>query len=176
MNAVSVTLTSAERRALARFVADSALDVLPVYEHGRPDDGRPRRAVVAARQFVAGDPPSRLQRLAAFEAYQAAIEARSTSLRLAAEAAGDAASVALLGPVVDERLVQRVLRAGVNCALVAQVRAADREAAAERSLRRTLRHATPVVVEVLRRLPAPGNGPDRPGQLLAELDAALRQS
>jgi hypothetical protein len=59
------TLTMAELRVVARFVAESADEVLDVFERVTPGDDRPREAIAAARVFVDGAPRGRRQRVAA---------------------------------------------------------------------------------------------------------------
>jgi hypothetical protein len=53
------TLTSDELRVVTRFVAESAREVLPVFEREHPDDPRPRAALAAAwAAQAAGDAAS----------------------------------------------------------------------------------------------------------------------
>ncbi|WP_413783719.1 putative immunity protein [Mycolicibacterium peregrinum] len=63
-----------ELRVVARFVTETAEEVLSVFEDAHPDDPRPRAAVVAARRFVDGAHRSRAQRVSSLDAHRAAAE------------------------------------------------------------------------------------------------------
>lgn len=165
-------LSVEELRLVARHVADTADALLPIYERAHPDDPRPRRAVDAARVFIAGAPRSGLQRSASMDAHRAAAEADTESARLAAQAAGDAASAAYLHPIAKAHQVGHILRADANAARIAEI--ADGPQAAARVLDVTRRQMDAGVVDVLRRYPAPRPGPGRVAQLMSALDAALR--
>lgn len=87
-------LTFDELRVVARYVAETAQEVLPVFEDANPGDPRPRAAVDAAWEFVNGARRTKLQRVTSLDAHRAAREASTEASRLAAQAAGDAASAA----------------------------------------------------------------------------------
>lgn len=167
-------LTMDELRAVARFAAHSAEEVLPVFEAAAPDDPRPRAAVAAAREFVDGAKRSRLQRVTALDAHRAAVEADTEAVRLAARAAGDAASAAYLHPIAKATQVGHILRAAACAARVAELQAGDDAAAGERSIEAARRRATPVIVDVLSRYPAAPRGKGRVAHLMSALDASLR--
>ncbi|GAA4427056.1 hypothetical protein GCM10023169_26560 [Georgenia halophila] len=92
-------LTMDELRVVARYVVQHAEDVLPVFEQAVPDDPRPRAAIDAAWAFIDGAGRARRQRVTSLDAHRAARSAPSESARLAARAAGDAASAAYLHPI-----------------------------------------------------------------------------
>nr|WP_246256548.1 exonuclease SbcC [Isoptericola halotolerans] len=163
-------------RAVVHFAAGSAQQVLPLFEEVRPDDGRPREALAAARAFVDGAPRSRRQRLSATDAHRAAREAPTEVSRLAAQAAGDAPAAAYLHPIARAHQVGHVLRAAANAARIAEIQAGERPAAAEREIALACARAGGVVVDVLRRYPPAPPGRSRAARLLAELDGALRSS
>ncbi|HEU4545586.1 MAG TPA: exonuclease SbcC [Microlunatus sp.] len=171
------TLTMAELRVVARYVAESADEVLDVFERAAPDDDRPREAIAAARAFVDGAPRSRRQRVAALDAHRAAAEATTERARLAARCAGDAAAAAYLHPIARASQVGHILRAAATVARLAELGADVDADAAARSLQRSRLRATPVLVDVLRRYPRPSTraGSARVAVLMAELDAALRE-
>ena len=81
-------------RSLARWAADCAEHVLPLFEQACPDDSRPRRAVEAARAWAAGDLSAGMARDAAFAAHAAARQATDPAARAAAQSAGHAAATA----------------------------------------------------------------------------------
>ncbi|MFV2144776.1 MULTISPECIES: putative immunity protein [Isoptericola] len=167
-------LTGDELRAVARYAATSAGDVLGVFEQERPDDGRPRAALESARAFVDGAPRSRWQRTAAMDAHRAAAAAPTEASRLAAQAAGDAAAAAYLHPIAKAHQVGHVLRAAANAVRIAEIRAGADLGAVERSLAQARDRATPVVVDVLRRYPPAPAGRSRVARLMTELDVSLR--
>lgn len=56
-------LTTDELRVVARYVAETAAEVLPVFEAASPGDPRPRLALDAAWEFVGGARRTKLQRV-----------------------------------------------------------------------------------------------------------------
>jgi hypothetical protein len=167
-------LSMDELRVVARYAAEAAREVLPVFEAAVPGDTRPAAALEAAWAFVGGAARGRSQRVAAMDAHRAAKDAGSEPARLAAQAAGDAAAAAYLHPIAKAHQVGHILRAAANAARIAELEAGGDPAAAARSLDAARRRAGPVLVDVLRRYPpAPRTG-GRPARLMAELDAALR--
>ena len=169
-----LALTVDELRAVARFAAGSAQEILPVFTDAHPDDPRPRAAVEAAWVFVGGGRRTALQRAAAVAAHRAAGAAATEPARLAARAAGDAAAAAYLHPIASATQVGHILRATACAARVAQLTAGGDPAAAARILDDACRRATPVLVDVLRRYPPAPAGGNRLAALVADLDAALR--
>jgi hypothetical protein len=167
-------LTTDELRAVARFVAESAQPVLPVFERHRPDDPRPRTALEAAWVFVDGAPRSRLQRVTSLDAHRAAKEATTEQARLAARAAGDAASAAYLHPIAQATQVGHLLRAAASAARVEELEAGDEPAVGDRAIEAARGRATAVVVDVLRRYPPPTASANRVSRLMVALDTALR--
>ncbi|WP_425825005.1 putative immunity protein [Streptomyces fractus] len=167
-------LTMDELRAVARYAVQSAEQVLPVFDAAVPDDPRPRAAVAAAWEFVNGAKRSRLQRVTALDAHRAAAEADTEAVRLAARAAGDAASAAYLHPIAKATQVGHILRAAACAARVAELAAGGDPAAGERDIERARQRATPVLVDVLGRYPGAPQGKGRVAHLMSALDASLR--
>lgn len=167
-------LTHDELRAVARYAADSAQQVLALFEEVRPDDGRPREALDAARAFIDGAPRSRRQRLASMDAHRAARDAPTEVSRLAAQAAGDAAAAAYLHPIARAHQVGHILRAAANVARIAEIRAGGSPGAGDRSVEEARARAGAVVVDVLRRYPPAPRGASRVAGLMADLDVSLR--
>ncbi|WP_273736005.1 putative immunity protein [Mycolicibacterium septicum] len=162
-----------ELRVVARYVTETAEEVLVVFEGVHPDDPRPRAAITAAWHFVHGAPRSKLQRVASLDAHRAASEALTEPARLAAQAAGDAASAAYLHPIAKAHQVGHILRAAASVARIAEINSGD-PAAGDMVLQRVRQRATPVLIDVLRRYPPAPAGPNRVAQLMATLDGALR--
>ena len=174
-SAADFELTLDELRAVARFAAESAREVLPLFEEAVPDDGRPHAAIDAAVVFADGAARTRRQRDAAAEAHRAAAEAPDEVSRLAAGSAGDAAAAAYLHPLFRASQVGHILRAAARAAHAAELAAGARSEGAEAALQRVLGRATPVVVDVLSRYPPAPTGRSRTAQLLTTLDTALRR-
>jgi hypothetical protein len=86
------TLSYSDHQLLALWAADCAEHVLHYFEQVRPDDGRPRRAIEAARAWVRGEVKMSDARKAAFTSNAAAREV-SGAAKLAALSAGQAAAV-----------------------------------------------------------------------------------
>jgi len=171
------TLTMAELRVVARFVAESADEVLEVFESATPGDARAAAIASLGRAFVDGAPRSRRQRVAAVDAHRAAADATTERARLAARCAGDAAAAAYLHPIARASQVGHILRAAATVAHLTELGADVDQGAAARSLERSRLRATPVLVDVLRRYPQPSPrvGGSRVAILMGELDAALRK-
>ncbi|ASU81020.1 exonuclease SbcC [Actinopolyspora erythraea] len=167
-------LTLEELRVVARFAADSAREVLPVFEEAVPGDPRPRAAVEAAWEFAHGAKRSKLQRVTSLEAHRAARQAGAEAARLAARAAGDAASAAYLHPIARAEQVGHILRAAASAARVAELNAGDDPSVGDALLERARQRATPVLVDVLRRYPPAPTGDNRTAWLMSTLDTALR--
>ncbi|SDT22220.1 putative immunity protein [Jiangella sp. DSM 45060] len=167
-------LTDDELRVVARYAAESAQDVLPVFEQACPGDPRPRAALDAAWTFAGGARRTRLQRVTSLDAHRAAAAAPTEAARLAAQAAGDAASAAYLHPIAKAHQVGHILRAAANAARIAELTAGDDPRAGDASLELARRRATNVLVDVLRRYPPAPAGKSRPAALMSALDAALR--
>src|SRR3954447_15634637 len=86
-------LTDEDHHLLALWAAECAEHVLPLFEAGRPDDDRPRRAIEAARAWARGALPMMEARAAGGHAMGAARDLTGAP-RFAAYAAGQAAVVA----------------------------------------------------------------------------------
>jgi hypothetical protein len=168
-----VELTTDELRAVARYVAETAEAVLPVFESAHPDDPRPRAALRAAWDFVDGAERSRVQRVTSLDAHRAAREAATEVARLAARSAGDAAAAAYLHPLARATQVGHILRAAASAARIAELQAGD-AGAADRAVEEARRRASPVLVDVLSRYPSAPASRTRVGLLMSALDSALR--
>jgi hypothetical protein len=94
MGRIVVRLDIDQHTSLARWAADCAEHVLPLFEQACPDDSRPRRAVEAARAWAAGGLSAGLARDAALAAHAAARQAPDPAARAAAQSAGHAAATA----------------------------------------------------------------------------------
>lgn len=163
-----------ELRAVARFVTESAEEVLPLFERATPDDDRPRAAVDAAWEFVNGGKRTQRLRVASLAAHRAAAEANDEEVRLAARCAGDAASAAYLHPIAKASQVGHILRAAASAARIAEICAAGDPAAGELSITQARDRASPVLIDVISRYPSIRPADNRVAQLMSRLDSALR--
>lgn len=168
-------LTMDELRTVARFAAESAQQLLPIFEAEAPDDPRPRAALGAARAFADGAPRTKLQRVTALDAHRAAKEITSEAGQLAARACGDAAAAAYLHPIARATQVGHILRAAACAARVAELEAGGDEGAAARSVKSTCDRATSVLIDILGRYPTAPLGKNRLAQLMSVLDNSLRR-
>ena len=92
-----LTLSEAERRTLAPWVADCAERVLATFEVQAPGDARPREAIDGLRAFADGRVSVERMTVLAAAAHSAARETREPRAVAAARAAGHAAAVAHTG-------------------------------------------------------------------------------
>ncbi len=176
-NATSeIVLSKQDLREVTGWAAESAKEVLEIFEEGHPADSRPRDAIDAAWTFARGGERGTSLRDAAWAAHEAARRAGTATAGYAARAAMCAASAAYLHPLADAHQVKQILGAAAHAARAAElVAGGDRGVGAAR-IERARRRATPVVVDVLSRYPAAPPGGGRVGELLRDLDVALRSS
>lgn len=167
-----------ELRQVALYAAACARRALPVFEAAHPHDPRPRDAIAAAEAFAAGGTRTAALRRAAWSAYAAARDAAQAPAANAAYAACHAAAAAFLHPRATPHQVKHVLGAAVHQALALAPDAGNesdvgRDAGRD-PLDRAATLASPAVRRVLHRFPSPRRGRTRFGELLSDLDAALR--
>ncbi|MGW2447764.1 putative immunity protein [Streptomyces sp. NPDC001675] len=173
-NGSEIVLSKQELREVTAFAAACAEMALVIFEADQPDDSRPRDAVAAAWEFARGGERGKSLRDTASAALKAAKNADTEAARDAAWAAMSAAGAAYLHPLAKATQVKHILGAGAYAARAAELAAAEDRSVASEQLERAARHATPVVVDVLRRFPAAPGGGGRVGALIRRLDADLR--
>jgi hypothetical protein len=161
-----LVLTLVDLRAVAGYAARCAREALPIFEAVHPDDTRPRAAIDAAEEFARGGRRGKVLRDTAWGALKAAGEAGTAAAGEAARAAMAAAGAAYLHPLAKATQVKHILGSAAHA-----LRAAELAGTAQMDEAR----ATPEVVEVLRRYPAAPAGGGRVGELIRELDDALRR-
>ena len=170
----TIELSMEELRELAGYAAVCAGRVLPIFERHVPDDTRPRAAVEAAFAFSKGGKRSNALRASAFGAYKAAREASLPAAAAAAQAATQAVGAAYLHPLAKAHQVWHILGAAAYAARAAELDAGDDRRIGAEYRDWALRHAPLTVSAVLARYPAAPAAGRRTGELLRELDAALR--
>ena len=171
----AIDLSVDELREIAGYAADCASRVLPLFERDAPGDARPREAIDSARAFAAGGRRTNALRARAMDAYRAALEASSPIAVDAAHAASQAAAAAFLHPLARATQVWHVLGSAAHAARAAEIDAGDDRTVGTASVEWARQHAPAAVIAVLRRLPAAPGGRGRLGELMRDLDAALRR-
>ncbi|WP_327183121.1 putative immunity protein [Streptomyces sp. NBC_01334] len=193
-----IELNEHELREIAGYAARCARRALPIFEQSLPADPRPRDAVEAAEAFAGGGRRTGALRQSAWAAYRAAQEAASpdpaasAAAADAARAASHAAASAYLHPLANAHQVKHVLGAAAHAARAEELAAGHSAVEAGRSgtmadpaavrsptagagtLEWACHHAPPAVTAVLGRLPSAPPGGGRVGELMRDLDAALR--
>ena len=172
--ASEIVLSKQDLREVAGYAAVSAQEVLEIFERANPADYRPRDAIDAAWTFARGGERGKALRDTAWAAHKAAREADIAAASDAARAAMCAASAAYLHPLADAHQVKHILGAAAHAARAAELMAGDDLAVDADHIEQAHRRATPVVVDVLSRYPAAPPGGGRVGELLRDLDRALR--
>jgi len=170
----AIVLSTQELRALTRYAAACAQEVLEIFERAHPADSRPRDALDAAWTFARGGERGKALRATAWAALRAARDADTAAAREAARAAMSAAAAAYLHPLADAHQVKHILGAAAHAARAAELWSGDDRAVGAAHIEQASQRATPVIVAVLRRYPAAPPGGGRVGELLRDLDASLR--
>jgi hypothetical protein len=169
-----IVLSMQDLREVTGYAAVSAQEALEIFESAHPADPRPRDAIDAAWTFARGGERGKTLRDTAWAALKAARDANTAAAGDAARAAMCAASAAYLHPLANSHQVKHILGAAAHAARAAELTAGgDRDVGADH-IERARRRATPVVVDVLSRYPAAPPGGGRVGELLRDLDGALR--
>ena len=169
-----IVLSMQDLREVASYAAESAQEVLEIFERAHPADSRPRDAIDAAWTFARGGRRGKTLRDTAWAAHKAARDADTAAAGDAARAAMCAASAAYLHPLADAHQVKHNLGSPAHAPTVAELIAGDDRDVGAEHIEHAIRRATPAVVEVLKRYPAAPPGGGRVGQLLRDLDEALR--
>lgn len=169
-----IELTEYELRDIAGYAADGARRVLALFEETHPADPRPRAAIEAADAFAAGGRRTGALRQSAWAAYRAAQQAASPAAVDAARAASHAAAAAYLHPKASAHQVKHILGAAAHAARAEELACAADPRVTAGTLDWAREHAPTAVTAVLGRLPAAPPGGGRVGEILRDLDAALR--
>lgn len=174
-----IQLSDFELREVARYAAACARASLMIFESERPEDGRPRAAIEAAEAFAAGAKRSKSMRDSAWAAQRAAQEARDAGLAASSEAARAAlaaAGAAFLHPIPRATQVKHILGAAAHAARALELEAGGNSALGAEHIEEAKARVSAAVVRVLERYPpAPAAG-GRVGELMRQLDAALREA
>jgi hypothetical protein len=161
-------------REVTSYAAESAQEMLEIFERAQPADTRPRDAIDAAWRFARGGERGKTLRDAAWATLKAAREAESAAASDVARAAMCAASAAYLHPLADAHQVKHILGAAAYAARAAELIAGDDRDIGAHHIEQARLRAAPVVIDVLSRYPAAPSGGGRVGELIRDLDEALR--
>ena len=170
-------LSMKDLREVTAFAEACAREALEIFEAERPDDARPRDAIDTAREFARGGKRGKALRDAAWAALKAAKDAEADANAAQAEvarAAMAAAGAAYLHPLANATQVKHILGSAAHAARAAELATGDDRAVGDERVTQAVRHATPAVLDVLKRYPAAPTGGGRIGELTRLLDAALR--
>jgi hypothetical protein len=170
-----VTLSEEDRRLVGFWVADCAERVLTLFEAKAPSDTRPREAIEGIRAFARGGKRIARLRSLAWAAYAAAREVGDPVATAAARAAGLAAAFAYIHARVTLHQAKHALGPAVYAARARELAAADDPSVGDEEIRWAIEHASPAVLEVMRRMPVRGHGRSRLDALHYQLDAGLRR-
>ena len=170
-----ITLSEEERRLLGFWVADCAERVLPLFEEKSALDTRPRKAIEGIRVYARGGKRTAHLRSLALMALAAAREVGHPVAAAAARAAGLAASFAYIHERVTLDQVKHALGPAAYAARARELAVDDDPSAADEEIRWAIEHASPAVLEVMRRMPVRAPGRGRLDALLYQLDTGLRR-
>lgn len=187
----TIELSTEELQEITGFAAECARRVLSIFERSLPDDSRPRDAVEAAQAFADGGRRTQALRTCGWAAYKAAGEVTGevtgeaaggvagevpgkAAAADAARAASHAAAAAYLHPKASAHQVKHILGAAAHAARAEELVSGEGLGATGQTLEWARHHAPPAVIAVLGRLPAAPPGGGRVGELIRDLDAALR--
>src|SRR5918911_318103 len=140
-----IVLSKQELREVTRYAAESAQEVLEIFERAHPADSRPRDAVDAAWTFARGGERGKSLRDTAWAAHKAARDADTAAAGEVARAAMCAASAAYLHPLADAQQVKHILGAAAHAARAAELMAGGARDGGGDSIKPKARRATPVV-------------------------------
>ncbi|WP_370657277.1 putative immunity protein [Deinococcus sp. KNUC1210] len=162
-------------RAVSQYAAESAQDVLGIFESVHRDDPRPRHAVDAAWIFARGGKRTKDLRDTGWAAHKAAMSAATVAASESARSAMSAAAAAYLHPLADAHQVKHILGAAAHAARAVELMADDDRTVGANHIQHVRRRATPEVIDILSRYPSAPSSGGRVGELLALLDEALRR-
>lgn len=169
-----IVLSMQDLREVTGYAAESAQEVLEIFERACPGDSHPRGGDCGAWTFARGGKRGKTLRDTAWAALSAARDADTAAAGDAAPAAMSAVSAAYLHPLAKAHQIKHILEAAAHAARAAELIAGDDRAVGAERMERALRRATPAVVDVLKCYPTAPPGGGRVRELLRDLDEALR--
>ena len=170
-----MAISDEERREVARWAAESAARVLPLFEAIAPVDPRPREAVDIARAFADGAGRSRHLTRVALAAHRAGREVGDPVAMAVARAASLAAATANIHGEATIGTLGHILGPAAYAALAQELAAGGDASAADEELGRSIAGASRAIRALVRRVPASGPGGRRLDDIQHRLDLALRE-
>lgn len=169
-----IDLDLQDLREVAAYAADSAEQVIAIFERTCALDTRPREAIAAARIFACGGRRVKTLRDVAWAAHRAGQETDDRAASEAARAAMCAPAAAFLHPLARSTQVRHILGAAAHAARATELAAGDDPVVGYDFIERMACGTNPNVIEILCRYPEPPRGGGRTGELLRMLDRKLR--
>lgn len=168
------TISEADRAVLGRWAADCAERALPIFEARAPDDPRPRAAIEGIRAFARGELRSGQVRSLATAAHSAARAVPDPAAAAAARAAGSAAAVAMIHrTATTPGAAEHAFGPAAYAALARERTAGASSGTAADDLAWAIRHASPDVRAVARRIPAGRSARGRMAALIGDIHEGL---
>ena len=172
--APEIELSLDDLRAIGAWAGECAERSMPLFEAAATGDSRPREALEALREFVDGGRRTAKLRTVVWAALAAAKDAGDPIALQAARAAAYAAGSAYLHPLAAPTQAKHILGPAVAMAQAKELAAGGDPGVGDGEIRWAIEHASPIVGEVLRRIPPGNQGRTRAGVLYQALDAGLR--
>ena len=169
-----MAITDEERRAVARWAADCAERVLPLFEAIAPTDTRPREAIEVARAFADGAGRSRHLTRVALAAHRAGREIGDPVGLAVARAASLAAATANIHGEMTIGTLGHILGPAAYASLARELATGGDEAATAAEVRWAVEAAAPAIRHLLGRVPAGNPGGRRLEAIQHELETRLR--
>jgi immunity protein 5 of polymorphic toxin system len=170
-----VAITDEERRAVARWAADSAECVLPLFEAIAPSDARPREAIDTARAFANGERRTRRLFEVALAAHRAGRQVGDPIGLAVARAASLAAANANLHDETTIGTLGHILGSAAYAALARELASGGDRAAADEEMGWAIEHASAAIRDLVRRVPVGAVGRRRLDALQHQLEMGLRR-
>jgi hypothetical protein len=170
-----IELNIDELREIVGFAVECAQRVLPLFKRYMPDDTRPREAIEAALAFSKSGKRSNALRASGLAAFRAAHAVDAPAAKEAAQAATQTIGAAFLHPLAKAHQVRHILGSAAYAARAAELDAGDDPNVGAEYCDWAIKHMPATVATVLARYPPAPAGGGRVGELIRELDSALRQ-
>jgi len=170
-----MAITDEERREVARWAADSAERVRPLFEAVAPADPRPREAIESARAFADGERRTRRLLRVAMAAHRAGHEVGDPVALAVVRAASLAAATANIHGESTIGTLDHILGSATYAALARELASGGDAGVANEEVRWAIEQASPAIRDLVRRVPAGVSGRRRLDEIQHQLDVALRE-
>lgn len=175
---MTIELSMAELREVTAYALTCAEPALAIFERDVRGDSRPSAVIGEARTFASGGKRTQRLRVAALDAHRAARAANEMGLDAAGEAAraaGHAGGAAFLHPLARPTQVIHILGSAAYAAHACELDSGGDLSVGAAYIHEATAWASPTVARVLSRYPQAPSGGRRAGELVRQLDAALRR-